>query len=448
MIREDPYLALGVTRGAAAEEIKSAYRKRARALHPDVNTADPDAAEKFKELVAAYELLSDPLRRSAYDSRVNRPGTAFDFGSGTTDIKRWEAFGRPPAQMWSAAQTMPLRTRPVRRRGRRAPEPRLHRLVMSPDLSRAATLRGEAAELWNPHTGQCVASTGRDELGVSWLGFSPDGRFLVTDGRRGTVLWDATNGREVDRLNLDGHGRLAFSSDGRWLATAVATLAQVEELASGRVVAQLPHEAPVQAIGLSSDGGRLATGAAGAAHVWDVRSGRELARLPHEKAPATVVLSADGRRLAVCTTVPRSAWTPSTVHLWDVESGDEVARLQHDRWVDQTVFSPDGRRVATDSNGTVHLWDARRGREIARMQYVGSELVFSPDSRWLAGAFRSYLYVWDSDGGHQLASLAHRGEVTSVAVDSDGRRMATVSHERAGRESEDSPLLAHVWLKD
>ena len=55
---------LGVARDADETEIKKAFRKLARELHPDVNTHDPDAEEKFKEAAEAYEILSDPERRA------------------------------------------------------------------------------------------------------------------------------------------------------------------------------------------------------------------------------------------------------------------------------------------------------------------------------------------------------------------------------------------------
>src|SRR5690606_39928167 len=55
-----------VNRSATADEIKEAYRRLARQYHPDVNKA-PDAAEKFKEATEAYEVLSDPEKRAAYD---------------------------------------------------------------------------------------------------------------------------------------------------------------------------------------------------------------------------------------------------------------------------------------------------------------------------------------------------------------------------------------------
>ena len=63
----DPYEVLGVARDADETEIKKAFRRLARELHPDVNRHDPDAEEKFKEAAEAYEILSDAERRATFD---------------------------------------------------------------------------------------------------------------------------------------------------------------------------------------------------------------------------------------------------------------------------------------------------------------------------------------------------------------------------------------------
>ena len=65
---DNPYEILGVSRTATQDEIKSAYRKLARTLHPDVNPDDKTAEEKFKKVGAAHDLLSDPAKRAKYDA--------------------------------------------------------------------------------------------------------------------------------------------------------------------------------------------------------------------------------------------------------------------------------------------------------------------------------------------------------------------------------------------
>src|SRR5205807_10094569 len=63
----DPYDVLGVSKNASAAEIKGAFRRLAKKLHPDANKHDPKAAARFAELNAAYEILGEEDKRKAFD---------------------------------------------------------------------------------------------------------------------------------------------------------------------------------------------------------------------------------------------------------------------------------------------------------------------------------------------------------------------------------------------
>ncbi|MGQ9475900.1 MAG: molecular chaperone DnaJ [Actinomycetota bacterium] len=86
---KDYYAVLGVSRHADQEEIKKAYRRLARRYHPDVNRGDSEAAERFKEINEAYEVLGDPEKRRRYDLYGDTGGMPSIFDRG------FEGFGDP-----------------------------------------------------------------------------------------------------------------------------------------------------------------------------------------------------------------------------------------------------------------------------------------------------------------------------------------------------------------
>lgn len=79
----DPYTVLGVSRSASAGEIKSAYRKKAKSLHPDQHPGDAAKAEAFKRLTAAFDLLKDETKRAQFDrDEIDVDGNPKGFSGG------------------------------------------------------------------------------------------------------------------------------------------------------------------------------------------------------------------------------------------------------------------------------------------------------------------------------------------------------------------------------
>jgi DnaJ-class molecular chaperone len=97
---QDPYSILGVARGASEAEIKSAYRKLAKQLHPDANKDNPKAADRFSEVTRAYDLLSDKGKRAQFDrgeiDADGNPAMPYGFGGGGGGGSSRGGFGGDP----------------------------------------------------------------------------------------------------------------------------------------------------------------------------------------------------------------------------------------------------------------------------------------------------------------------------------------------------------------
>lgn len=120
--KKDYYNILGVDKNASSDEIKSAYRRLAKKYHPDLNKDNPDAANKFKEINEAYEVLGDDTKRHNYDQYGSADGAGFgdffsgggfgnggfsaNFGGGFSDIfsDLFSAFGGGGAKTQPSAQ--------------------------------------------------------------------------------------------------------------------------------------------------------------------------------------------------------------------------------------------------------------------------------------------------------------------------------------------------------
>ena len=144
MAKRDYYETLGVQRGASEADVKKAYRRLAMKYHPDRNSGEPDAEEKFKEASEAYEVLSDAEKRERYD-RFGHAGVdgmaGGGFGNaGFTDIG--DIFGEVFGDIFSGGRT--------RRASRRGAD-----LQYTLDITLEQAVAGDSVEIRVPTLASC-----------------------------------------------------------------------------------------------------------------------------------------------------------------------------------------------------------------------------------------------------------------------------------------------------
>jgi RNA polymerase sigma factor (sigma-70 family) len=278
---------------------------------------------------------------------------------------------------------------------------------------------------------------------VTFLAYSGDGKTLASSGVKTFHVWEATTGRLFRQFPLggkEGASCFAIAPDGKLLATGgVDGLIRLRELATGKELRtiQLPKLEAIKEIPpggadqnavfqvvFSPDGMTLASVSWDEKlHLWYVATGKELGPLPGPRDHVTAVRFApDGKRIAV-----GSEWQ---THLCDLATGKVRHRLEGT----PIAFSPEGKLLALmDTYGAIHLFETALGKKLFAVGPNGIRaLAFSPDSKILALANPTTCSLWDTATGQALRSFPEaRSAIVSLAFAPDGRTLAIGGHDGA-----------------
>jgi WD40 repeat protein len=198
-------------------------------------------------------------------------------------------------------------------------------------------------------------------------------------------------------------------------------------------------------LAFSRDGRRLATSQLDAIRIWEVGNGNDLMTLRGGMASVfAVAFSPDGRRLAAALLKEGGTASASEIKIWDLPTGREAVTFSGA--VGGTfalAFTPDGRRLA--STGFYHrdvmLWDTSGGRELLALRIedpsnlggpgADSRLAFSPDGTRLALVGLNGVTIWDAPPAPELLTLRCQVAVWGLDYSRDGRYLATADNHNA-----------------
>ncbi|HZV07189.1 MAG TPA: WD40 repeat domain-containing protein [Gemmataceae bacterium] len=299
------------------------------------------------------------------------------------------------------------------------------------------------------------------------LAYSVDGKLIAGgDSFEGAaessiVVWDATTGRQLHRL--EGHGHvvraLAFASDNTRLAAACGDGSlRIWDVNAEKLIVTI--KGSFDAAVFTRDG-KVVIGADGkGAGLWNATTGRPLTRLAGLSGGLfSVAVSPNDKQIASCD-------QNGLILLWDRMTGKKLRRFEiASRFGGYVAFSPDGKRLACGGEAAIYLWDVETGKEVWRIKTPDWRLCSQP---FLSGgrilvSYDGAVRFWDAATGEEIRRIKiHLGRVPALALSPDGKIVVTASDQDAvvrrwdtgtGQElqpdpSQDSPITSLCFSPD
>jgi WD40 repeat protein len=339
------------------------------------------------------------------------------------------------------------------------------RVAYAPDGKTVVSVGGPAPRLWDPASGkERFLSFAGHQAPVAAVAVAPDGK-LTASGGEDIRLWETATGKPVRGLAAPAVA-LAFSPDGKTLASAGGGTLRLWDVETGKEIHKVQGKRLLRAVAFSPNGKVLASGDEQATiQLWDPSTFKMIRQVADMKSLAeslSLAFSSDGKTLACAGAWNQFGMGNITLNLqgrvtvtskqgyfvllWDVASGQEVRRFAglKDK-IKAVAFSPDGRTLAGSSqDGRIVLWETATGRErlhiLAHPVAAASgdtfglamaaipALAFAPDGKTLvsAGGDRT-IRLWDAGTAKEVGKLAAPAELTALAVTRDGKRLITGS---------------------
>ncbi|KAH7917141.1 WD40 repeat-like protein [Leucogyrophana mollusca] len=269
----------------------------------------------------------------------------------------------------------------------------------------ASTSSDKTVIIWDVERGGQDGHPLQHDCSLEWIAISPDGRRIVSGLQAGgPVIWDALTRKVVHEIKGGGVWRLAYSPDGRWIATAPRVDERVIRLwdaDTGRPGREpLKCDGRILCLAFSPDGSRIAAGMVdGVFQVIEISTGKSVVGpiKGHTRTVTSVVYSPDGRLLV-------TASQDKSIRVWDSKSGMEVGKpmLGHSDDVWCISITADGRRIASGgSDDTVRVWDLETRLQVGHSFDAGGwvfSVAFSPDDRHIiSGNSLDDVALWDTE---------------------------------------------------